>query len=413
MRSPLFEPVERCRICDSSPIEAVLDLGAQPPANSLRRDKSEALAAIPLVLCRCPSCGTLQLSATVSPEYLFRDYVWVTGTSKVAREYSQLFCEHVVRKCRTGRLSVLEIASNDGTFLKRFLERGDTVLGIDPAKNIAAVAERAGVPTVAEFFGLELAKRLVSDRGEMDVIFARNVLPHVANARDVIAGIACCLRADGVGAIEFHRADVILEQLHYDSVYHEHLFYHSLDSLGKLLDQFGLVTFDVTESPISGGSLVAYFSKNVRTASRSLDAMRARERDLRISDREPWRRFAERCGEHRNELKSRIENAVVRGGRLVGYGASARSSTLLNYCGIDHRHVDCVADRNPLKQGCFTPGSDIPIVAPESAFASRPRAMLLMAWNFRDEILEQIRAEHDWHGDVIVPLPGRPATMRI
>lgn len=413
MQSPLFELVARCRICDNSPIEVVLDLGAQPPANSLRRDRSEILAAIPLVLCRCPSCATLQLSATVSRDYLFRDYVWVTGTSRGAREYSRVFCEHLVRRCRTGPLSVLEVASNDGTFLKRFLDRGDSVLGIDPAKNVAAIAEQSGIPTVAEFFGLELAGRLVSDRGEMDVVFARNVLPHVADARDVVAGIARCLRADGIGAIEFHRADVILEELHYDSIYHEHLFYHSLDSLAKLLNRFGLTIFDVTESPISGGSLVAYFSKSARPSSRSLDANRARERALGIADAETWRRFAQRCGEHRSELKSRVEDAVARGGRLVGYGASARSSTLLNYCGIDCRHIDCVADRSPLKQSRFTPGTDIPIVAPEFAFALRPRTLLLMAWNFRDEILEQIRAERDWHGEVIVPLPGQPTTMSI
>ncbi len=413
MSRALSFSIERCRVCDGSDIAPVFDLGRQPLANSLRRDRSEVLPTFPLAICRCDTCGTIQLTETVSPEILFKHYVWVTGTSEGARQYSQTFAERMVERCRPGPLFVVEVASNDGTFLRRFAERGDRVLGIDPAQNIATIAEQAGIPTVAEFFGLAVAERIVAQHGEADVVFARNVIPHVENVLDVVAGMAHCLRADGTGAIEFHRADVILEELHYDSIYHEHLCYHSLHSISWLLERLGLRPFDVTTSPISGGSLVVYFSKAPRHRSEAYEAMRAREQELGVGRADAWQDFAGRCERHRVALKALVESRRAAGRRLIGYGASARSSTLLNFCGIDATHLDFVADRAPLKHDTFTPGTDIPIVSPAKAFAARPDAVLLLAWNFRDEILVQTAAEHGWHGEVLIPLPGDPAVVAI
>ena len=411
--APLSTTIDRCRICGNAAIETVLDLGKQPLANSLRADAAEVLPVFPLVICRCVECGTVQLTETVSPELLFKRYVWVTGTSDGARSYSGLFCEQLVSRCRPGRLFVLEIASNDGTFLKRFAERGDRVLGVDPAQNIAAMAEQSGIPTIAEFFDVEVAARIVARDGQADAVFARNVIPHVANTNGVVGGLAQCLREDGTGAIEFHRADVILNELHYDSIYHEHLYYHSLHSMQHLLSRFGLIPFDVMTSPISGGSLVVYFSKSARPRSAALETMLADERRLAIAGAEPWRTFAARCERHRDGLRALVDAAVAQGKRIIGYGASARSSTLLNYCGIDQRHLRAIADRNPLKHGLYSPGAEIPIVPPERAFAERPDMVLLLAWNFSDEILNQIRAEHGWRGDVIMPLPGDPRVITL
>lgn len=411
--SSFSETLQSCRICSSPRIEVILDLGAQPPANSLRERREEALPVVPLVLCRCASCGTVQLTETVSPGYLFSHYFWVTGTSKGAQDYSRVFFERLASRSKQGRLFVAEVASNDGTFLKPFQERGDKVLGIDAARNIAAIASVAGIPTIAEFFGSEVAQQIVAEHGNADIVFGRNVIPHVANANDVVAGIAHCLKPDGTGAIEFHRADVILEDLHYDSIYHEHLFYHSLHSIRLLLDRFGLRLFDVTESPISGGSLVAYFAKAPRTPTDALKKTLEHEAALGIGNARPWREFAIRCEQHRGALRGLVEQTKVKGKRLIGYGASARSSTLLNYCGIDNRHLEVVADKNTLKHGRYTPGTDIPIVAPERAFADRPDTVLLLAWNFREEILAQIKADYGWWGEVIVPLPGDPVVIRI
>ena len=409
--APLSVTIDRCRVCESDAIPPVLDLGHQPLANSLRRDRSQGLPTFPLVICRCDDCGTIQLTETVAPQILFTQYVWVTGTSAGARTYSGVFCDRMLARSRTGRLSVIEVASNDGTFLRRFAERGHRVLGVDPAQNIAAIAEEAGVPTVVEFFGLDVARRIVARDGEADLVFARNVIPHVANANDVIAGIAHCLRADGTGAIEFHRADVILEELHYDSIYHEHLFYHSLHTIERLLDRSGLIGFDVDVSPISGGSLVVYFSKLRRERSAAYEAMAARERALGVGCAEPWQQFADRSRRHATMLGELVKSRRASGKRLVGYGASARSSTLLNFCGIDSTHLDVIADGAPLKHHTFTPGTDIPVVPPAEAFAIKPDVVLLLGWNFRDEILDRIRADHGWHGEVIVPLPGEPVVV--
>lgn len=414
MQESLSERIEHCRLCGESAIELILDLGTQPPANSLRRERDEALPAIPLVICRCAGCGTVQLTETVSPGYLFSQYFWVTGTSQGARDYSHLFCQRLTSRIpQKGKLFALEIASNDGTFLKRFQERGDRVLGVDPARNIAAVAEGQGIPTISAFFGLEIAQQIVSQHGQADAVFARNVIPHVADANDVVAGMAHCLKDDGTGAIEFHRADIILSELHYDSIYHEHLFYHSLNSLTMLLSRFGLTAFDITESPISGGSLVVYFSKGPRVHSGALREILEREEVLGIGESKPWQDFAQRCAQHRSALRRLVEKACEQGRRLIGYGASARSSTLLNYCGIDYRHLDVISDRNALKHGHYTPGTNIPIVTPRDAFLRHPDVVLLLAWNFRDEIVAQIRDEHGWHGEVIVPLPGDPEVISI
>jgi SAM-dependent methyltransferase len=408
----ISRPISSCRLCGSAALDPILDLGAQPPANSLRTDRDDILEAVPLAICRCPNCTVVQLTETVAPEHLFRDYVWVTGTSQTARKYSHTFFENVTQRAAGGPLFVVEIASNDGTFLQRFCEHGHRVLGVDPAQNLARAAEAAGIPTVAEFFGLETAKQVTSRHGLADVVIARNVLPHVPDPNGLVSGIAECLGTDGLGAIEFHWIDKILAELHYDSIYHEHFFYHSLHSVGRLLVRHSLTLFDVAESPISGGSLVAYFAKAPRPATDALETKLEWEQKRGLASLAVWRDFASRSIEHRRELRSMVESELSAGRRLIGYGASARSSTLLNFCGIDRTHLICIADQSPLKQGRFTPGTDIPIVSPESALSEKPDTILVLAWNFRDEILGRL-ADLGFAGDVIVPLPGRPQRMRI
>lgn len=408
----ISKPISYCRLCNSSDLDQILDLGTQPPANSLRTNCEYVLESIPLIICRCKQCTTVQLTETVAPEHLFRDYVWVTGTSQTARNYSKIFCEYIEQRCIHPSLFVIEVASNDGTFLQRFREHGHRVLGIDPAQNLARLAETSGIPTIPEFFGLEISKRAVQLNGHADAVIARNVLPHVPDPNDVVAGIAHCLKNDGVGAIEFHWIDKILSELHYDSIYHEHFFYYSLHSINELLKRHQLVLFDVTESPISGGSLVAYFSKTPRPASAMLTEKLAFEEKRGLASLKAWREFATRSLEHRQQLKKIVEAKITAGKRLIGYGASARSSTLLNFCGIDHRHLTCIADQSPLKHDRYTPGTDVLIVSPERALAEKPDTILLLAWNFKDEILKQL-ADSGFHGNVIVPLPNQPQLLSI
>jgi SAM-dependent methyltransferase len=352
------------------------------------------------------------LTETISPKYLFSNYLWVTGTSKTAKIYSQEFFKNIIQRCNQEQLFIVEVASNDGTFLKPFLEQGHRVLGVDPAQNLATIAETAGIDTLTDFFGLEIARSVTRMNGYADVVIARNVLPHVPDPNDVVAGMAHCLKENGVGAIEFHWIDKILSELHYDSIYHEHYFYHSLQSIEKLLVRHSLILFDVTASPISGGSLVAYFSKSKRPESPELSEKLAWEKRQGLATLQSWHKFATFSQEHRIKLNEMVKSEIKAGKKIIGYGASARSSTLLNFCGIDHNQLVCIADQNPLKHNLYTPGTNILIVSPEKALAENPDSIILLAWNFKDEILKFL-AEIGFHGNVILPLPSSPQLLRV
>lgn len=404
--------IKTCRLCGSPSIESILDLGDQPPANNLRSVLKEELEKIPLIISRCNNCTAVQLTETVEPELLFRDYVWVTGTSNTTLDYSKKFYENIKKRCNNKFLFVVEIASNDGTFLQQFRKNGHRVLGVDPAENLAAVAEKEGIPTLPEFFGAQIANKIVETHGTADVVIARNVLPHVPDPNDVIRGIAQCLTETGLGAIEFHWTDKILRELHYDSIYHEHYFYHSLNSINKLLELHNLCLFDVSESPISGGSLVAYFSKSPKTPTSELNSFMRLEAQHGLAGLESWQDFARRALEHRIQLRDLIQQEINSGRKVIGYGASARSSTLLNFCGIDKNYITCIADQNPRKHGKYTPGTDILVVDPDMAMAENPGTVVILAWNFKEEIINWLIAS-GFVGNIILPLPNNPQLIKI
>tara|TARA_B110000908_G_C10224299_1_gene437079 strand:+ start:307 stop:1539 length:1233 start_codon:yes stop_codon:yes gene_type:complete len=409
----ISKEITKCRLCDAADLHTILELGDQPPANSLRKTVSETLENVPLTICRCPECTTIQLTETIDPKYMFCDYIWVTGTSKGAREYSKIFADRIISKLNKSEDSfILEVASNDGTFLQRFKEAGHRVLGVDPAKNLAELAQKNGIPTLADFFGRNVAKKITEENGYADIVIARNVIPHVPDPNDVVGGMAECLKENGVGAIEFHWIGKILSELHYDSIYHEHFFYHSLHSINELLLRHGLNLFDVAESPISGGSLVAFFSKEKRVVTNELKDQLEREDEKGIASLEAWQDFAKMSFEHRVKLKSMIDSENLSGKKVIGYGASARSSTMLNFCGIDHNHLACVADQNTLKHNRYTPGTDVLIVSPEEALKENPDTVVILAWNFKDEIIEDLK-EKGFKGSVIIPLPNTPYLLEI
>lgn len=402
----IFEEIKKCRICDSKEITSFMDLTDQPPANSLRAELSENLQNVPLQLVHCSNCSTVQLSATVDPKYLFSHYVWVTGTSKTAHEYSKFFSTNVIQRSKVEKPFVVEIASNDGTFLKDFASKGCKILGVDPAKNIAEMATQAGVPTMAEFFNLETAQIVKEKYGNADIVFARNVIPHVKEVHSIIEGIANLLKEDGLGVIEFHYSQIILDELHYDSVYHEHLFFYSLQSMIYLLNQYDLKPFDLTRSPISGGSLVIYFSKNQRNQTTELTDALKDEKNNKTNDLQTWKDFSAGCEKHAKQLKSIVLEHKTKG-PVIGYGASARSSTMLNYAGLNNEVIDCIIDKNPLKHGRYTPGTNIPIISFEEGkkLFTKCGSILLLAWNFEKEITEELRS-NGYTGSIIVPLPN-------
>ena len=256
MTTKTYETIDSCRLCFSKNLSDVLDLGDQPPANSLRSTLDQDVPVAPLKLVQCQECSAVQLTATVDPAYLFDHYVWVTGTSATARNYSEYFCAEVLKRANPDVTFAVEVASNDGTFLRRFQEKDLSVLGVDPAKNIAKNANESGIPTLSEFFSEEVAQNILKEKGSADIVFARNVIPHVKEIHSIIKGLSDLAGDQGVVVIEFHYAKVIVDELHYDSIYHEHLYYYSLKSLNTLLQRYGLQPFDAFRSPISGGSLV-------------------------------------------------------------------------------------------------------------------------------------------------------------
>ena len=405
----VYESIQRCRICDSEHLKEVINLGNQPPANSLYNAHATKPPLVPLRLLFCEECTTVQLGESVDPRYLFSDYVWVTGTSNMAKEHSDYFLDNALLRIKKTYPSVIDIGSNDGTFLESFKKAGCQVLGIDPAKNIAIQATANGIPTLAEFFNEDVANRVRSDQGEVDVIMARNVIPHVKEIHSVIGGMGILLDDDGIGIIEFHSAGLIMSELHYDSIYHEHLFYFSLKTIAGLLKRHNLHVFDLTTSPISGGSWVIYFSKDIKPKSAVLKQAEHDEKISGLNSYETWLEFSKQVKNHSEELKQIIQNQKT---KVLAYGASARSSTLLNYCAIDFNHISSVIDKNPMKLGLLTPGTHIPIISFEEGLdqINEETVILLLAWNLASEVMAELRA-NNYTGNFIIPLPNMPKVI--
>jgi SAM-dependent methyltransferase len=404
-----MERINACRVCGNPEIVEFLDLGEQPYANSLLKSPDEKEGYYPLSLSWCPECNLVQLNHTAEPEELFSEYVWVTSTSSTALEHAWNFFRDIISRVPDIKESyVLEAASNDGAFLKPFVQNGYKVLGIDPARNIAELAEADGIPTICDFFGVEAAGKIVKEYGEAEVVIARNVLPHVANLHDFVQGLGLCLAENGLMIVEFHYAGVIFEELHYDSIYHEHLCYYTLKSIEHLFNRYGLYIIDIRKSLISGGSLVLYIEKRKGNESEVVQSYRDAEKDTGINALAGWQDFAEKVRSHRRKLLNILTGVTEKKGPIVGYGASARSSTMLNYCGIDTGFLSVIADQNPLKQGRYTAGTHIPIVSPEEVIERNPEYILILAWNFTDEIRGILRDRFDYKGSCILPLPGDP-----
>lgn len=403
----LWSQITTCRICDSIRISDILDLGSHPPANSLRTNISDHLPLVPLKIIQCDECSAVQLTATVDPEYLFGKYIWVTATSATANSYSEYFCAELLKRIPIKNPFIVEVASNDGTFLKQFKKRGCEILGVDPAKNIAAEAIKDGIPTTAEFFNKEIADTIISSNARKpEIIFARNVMPHVKEIHSIVEGLAKLTADNSIVVIEFHYARVIIDELHYDSIYHEHLFLFSLKSISSLFEMYELYPFDLFKSPISGGSLVLFFSNKKQQPSKALNAATKMEIDAKLNDFATWVEFGEKSISHAKELKA-IVTEYSKNEKLAAYGASARSSTMLNFANINSNDIEFVIDQNPLKANLLTPGTNIPIYPLKDVkdrLLKKP-ALLLLAWNFEEEIVNDLRAI-GFEGDIIVPLPN-------
>lgn len=398
-----------CRSCGASNLETVLAFGPMPLANQLLTETElhGEEARFPLTLAFCPSCSLAQILETIPPEALFENYPYFSSFSDTMLAHAKQSTDELCAEARLGSDSlVVEIASNDGYQLQFYQQAGVPVLGIEPAKNIAAAAVEKGIPTRSEFFGAELANGLRAEGVAADVVLAYNVMAHVPDLNGFIAGIRTLLKDDGIAVIEAPHVLQLVENCEFDTIYHEHLCYFAVAALRPLFARNGLDIFRVREIPIHGGSLRIYVSiAGRRSIEASVSEIEAKEQQVGLVSGEAYRGFTERVDKLQTELVKTIDELRAGGATIAAYGAAAKGSTLLNFFGLNHERIDFVADRSPHKQGHWMAGVRLPVVAAEELAKRRPDYCLLLAWNFADEIMQQQRAYRDAGGRFITPLP--------
>ena len=396
-----------CRSCGGHDLQPILSLGSMPAANHLLRpDQLDAAEPrYPLDLVFCPACSLVQITESIPPEALFREYVYFSSYSETMLASCEALAGRLTRERRlAGRHLVVEIASNDGYLLQFYQQLGVPVLGIEPARNVARVAAERGIPTIAEFFGVDLAATLLADGRRADVIHANNVLAHVPDLNGVVRAMADLLRDDGVAVIETPYVRDLVERAEFDTIYHEHLCYYSLTALDTLFRRHGLVIHDVEHLPIHGGSLRVCAGRTSQP-SPAVTALLGEERSRGLDRLEFYQGLAEKAATIRRCLRDLLGHLAGRGHRIAAYGAAAKGATLLNYCRLGPDVIEYVVDRNKHKHGLYMPGARLPIGPPTLLTERPPDYVVILAWNLADEIVRQQAAYRAAGGRFIVPIP--------
>lgn len=398
-----------CRSCGGGSLSPIVSLGEMALANSYLRpeDLAKPEPRYPLDLVRCRTCQLVQITCTVPPETLFRDYLYLSSYSSTMLRHAETLVERLIRERGLGPSTLaVEVASNDGYLLQYYARGGVPVLGVEPARNVAEIARSRGVRTVEEFFDAPLAKSLRETHGAASVIHANNVLAHVANLRGFVEGFRVLLADDGVVVSESPYLGEFLRKAEFDTIYHEHLCYYSLTALDYLFRQYGLAIEDCEMLPIHGGSM-RIFARHAERANVStrVTALLDEERRWGVADDAPYARFAAAIERIEHDLVSAVRRLRSEGKRVCGYGAAAKGTVMLNACRLGREDIEFVCDKNPLKQGRFMPGVHIPIVAPEQLAQSGADYCVLFVWNVAEEVMAENREWIARGGRFIIPVP--------
>jgi SAM-dependent methyltransferase len=401
-----------CRFCETPLRHTFVDLGMSPLCESyLTIDQLNRMEPFyPLHVKVCEHCYLVQLEEYVSPEHIFTEYAYFSSYSDSWLRHSSNYVNMISERLGLGARSLaVELASNDGYLLQYFVKRGIPVLGVEPAANVAWVAEKKGVPTLVEFFGCQTAREMVTNGHAADLVVGNNVLAQVPDLNDFVAGIRIVLKPGGVATLEFPHLERLMQEIQYDTIYHEHFSYFSLITVEKIFAAHRLVVFDVEEIPTHGGSIRIYL-RHVEDSSKPVQpaVVNLRERELAsgLDRMETYATFAEQVAESKRALLELLIRLRREGKRVAGYGAPGKGNTLLNYCGIRSDFLEFTVDRNPYKHGRLLPGTHIAIHPVERIRERRPDYLLILPWNLKDEIVAQLAYVREWGAKFIVPIPS-------
>ena len=402
---------QACRFCGQRLENIFVDLGMSPLANSYLKPTQlhQMEPFYPLRVFICANCLLVQAEDFETPESIFSDYAYFASYSDTWLQHAQAYAGMIVQRLALGKESlVIEIASNDGYLLQAFVAQGIPVLGIEPAANVAETAVKKGVRTIVKFFGEDTARELAAQNMKADLIVGNNVLAHVPKLNDFVRGIKLVLKPNGVVTLEFPHLMRLMQENQFDTIYHEHFSYFSFLAVERILAAHGLTLFDVEELPTHGGSLRIY-ARHSEDSAKAVGArvkdLRTREQDAGLASVASYLSFAERVQATKSKLLNFLIEAKRQRKSIVGYGAPAKGNTLLNYCGIRSDFIDYTVDRSPHKQGHFLPGAHIAIHHPDKIKETKPDYLLILPWNLKDEVIDQMQYIRQWGGKFVVPIP--------
>ena len=407
----LIKKFPYCRFCKNRKLKKVIDLGIQPAANAFlyKEQLNGKENRFPLKVNFCSVCGQLQLTHVVSPDLLFRDYVYVSSTSPVFIAHFEKYSKSVYKKLKLNTNSfVIDIGSNDGILLKPFKALGVKILGVDPANKIAEEATKNGILTLPEYFDQQLVKKIIKKWGFADVITANNVFAHVPNIDELILAVRNLLKPEGVLVIEAPYLVDFLKKNLFDTIYHEHVSYLSVRPLVTLFQRFNMMVFDVEETDSHGGSIRVFIKKNEskRRIREIVEKFIKTEKSLGLGKIQTYQKFAKKIEQNKKDLKKLLKQLKSQGKSIIGYGAPAKGNTLLNYFNIGTQILDYIVEDSQYKQGLFTPGMHIPVVSPKEISKTNPDFIFILAWNFAKPIMKKLDQFKKDGGRFIVPVPA-------